>query len=303
MFAILWSSASTATKFALQSAQPLVIAQVRFAVAGLLMLLAAHAIYKRPLPDKKYFFPLAVYALLNITIYLGCYVIAMKYVTAGIGALAIATNPIYISFLSVFLLKKKLTTRVIIALIAGSFGVFFASLPLLSTAHVSVGGLLLLLFSMLSYSAGAIYFTTKNWGKMTILTINGWQTFLGGLFLLPFTVFSYHSDENHYNFLFWGNTLWLAIAVSIAAVQLWLWLLRINAVRAGLWLFLCPVTGLFIAAWLIHEPITYHTYLGLSAVIFGLILTEKFKRNGRTLKRSGSRSESLSVPEYNRPEN
>ncbi len=303
MFAILWSSASTATKFALQSAQPLIIAQVRFAVAGILMLIAAHLIYKRPLPEKKYFIPLSVYALLNITIYLGCYVIAMKYVTAGIGALAIATNPIYISFLSVFLLKKKLTTHVIIALIAGSFGVFFASLPLLSTAHVSVGGLLLLLFSMFSYSAGAIYFTAKDWGKMKILTINGWQTFLGGLFLLPFTVFTYHSSENHYDFLFWSNTLWLAIAVSIAAVQLWLWLLKINAVKAGLWLFLCPVTGLFIAAWLIQEPITYHTYLGLGAVVFGLVLTEKFKRNGRSFRKLKGKSPSVTHTDYSRIEN
>lgn len=278
LFAILWSSASTATKFALQSAQPLVIAQVRFAIAGILMLIFAHTIFKRPIPQTKYWIPLSIYALLNITIYLGCYVIAMKYVTAGIGALAIATNPIYISFLSVFFLKKKLTVRIIIALIAGSFGVFFASLPLLHTASVSTSGLLLLLFSMLSYSAGAIYFSSRDWGKMTLLTINGWQTFLGGIFLLPFTLLTYMPVENHYHTVFWINTFWLAVAVSIAAVQLWLWLLKINTVKAGLWLFLCPVSGLLIAAWLIHEPLTYHTYIGLSYVLFGLLLTETFRK-------------------------
>lgn len=37
VFAILWSSAATATKIALESAQPLVIAVTRFLVAGSLM--------------------------------------------------------------------------------------------------------------------------------------------------------------------------------------------------------------------------------------------------------------------------
>lgn len=274
------------------------IAQVRFAIAGLLMLAMAHLFYKRPVPRKKYFGPICIYALLNITIYIGCYVIAMDYVTAGIGALAIATNPIYISFLSVFFLKKRLTWRIGLALIAGSFGVVYASLPLLGMDSVSVPGLLLMLFSMLSYSAGAIYFSSKNWGSLTLLTINGWQTFLGGMFLLPFTVVSYNKGMNQFDSHFWVNTLWLAIPVSIIAVQLWLWLLKKNTVKAGLWLFLCPVTGLLIAAWLINEPLTFHTYAGLGLVILGLMLTETrrlMRANGKAEQKSPSGQPQISA--------
>lgn len=228
--------------------------------------------------------PLCIYALLNITIYLGCYVIAMKYVTAGIGALAIATNPIYISFLSVIFLKKKLSANILAALALGCFGVYYASLPLLGTASVSVGGLLLMLFSMLSYSVGAIYFSSRKWDGISLLAINGWQTFLGGIFLLPITLFFFRADGNHFDHIFWISTLWLAYAVSIAAVQLWLWLLRTNTVKAGLWLFLCPPFGLLIAAWLLDEPLTSYTYIGLAAVVAGLLLTEKLPTT--TIKRA-----------------
>lgn len=219
--------------------------------------------------------PICIYALLNITIYLGCYVIAMKYVTAGIGALAIATNPIYISFLSIIFLKKKLSPNILLALSLGCFGVYYASVPLLGTASVSVGGLLLMLFSMLSYSVGAIYFSSQKWEGISLLSINGWQTFLGGIFLLPVTLVFYHAGANHLDHIFWASTLWLAFAVSIAAVQLWLWLLQTNTVKAGLWLFLCPPFGLLIAAWLLHEPLTSYTYIGLAAVVAGLLFTEK----------------------------
>ena len=233
-FAFLWASASTATKIGLDAAQPLVIAQVRFAVAGVIMLLFAHVLGKQRLPSGKEWKYITIYGLLNITIYLGCYVIAMQHVTAGIGALAIATNPVFISFFSLFFLKKKLKANIFMALFLGTAGVVCASWPLLKDASITASGLILLLFSMLSYSVGAIYFSAKNWNHLDLLTINGWQTLIGGILLLPFTLWEYQESSNHFNFKFWGSVLWLAIPVSIFAVQLWLWLLKTNTVKAGL---------------------------------------------------------------------
>lgn len=275
---MLWASASTATKIALEEAQPLVIAQIRFAVASVIMLLLSHLVFKKPLPSGKEWKFLTIYGLLNITIYLGCYVIAMQNVTAGVGALAIATNPLFISFMSVFFLKKKLNANIIIGLFLGTAGVVFASWPLLQNAKITTGGLVLLLFSMLSYSVGAIYFSAKNPKTSDLLTINGWQTFIGGILLLPFTVFEYSKGLNEFRFKFWSGTLWLSVAVSIFAVQLWLWLLKTNTVKAGLWLFLCPVFGFAIAALFLNDQISSFTIIGVVLVMAGLFLAE---RNGR----------------------
>lgn len=281
LFAILWASASTATKLGLEEAQPLVIAQVRFAVAGSIMIFVAHFLLKSPLPQKKYWLPINIYGLLNITIYLGCYVVAMQNVTAGIGALAVATNPVFISFLFVIFLRKKLSLSVLMALLLGTAGVFYASWPLLQNAMMTTSGLLLILFSMLSYSVGAIYFSSKNWNHTSLLVLNGWQTFLGGIWLLPLTLIWYKAPANHYNSQFWWSTLWLAIPVSIFAVLLWLWLLSSNTIKAGLWLFLCPVFGFVIAAWLLDEPISSYTIIGLVLVIAGLLITQRGKLNYR----------------------
>ena len=259
-------------------AQPLVIAQIRFAIGGSIMLFIAHGVHKKKLPNAQQWKQITIYGLLNITIYLGCYVYAMQNVTAGVGALSIATNPVFISFLSIIFLRKKLKTPVIIALILGTAGVFYASWPLLQDATVTTPGLLLLLFSMLSYSVGAIYFSARNWGDLSILTINRWQTFIGGILLLPFTLFFYKADANNYNFVFWLSTLWLAVPVSIFAVQLWLWLLRINTVKAGLWLFLCPVFGFAIAAPILGDSISYYTIIGVLLVMAGLFIAQRSKQ-------------------------
>lgn len=239
------------------------------------MLLFAHVLSKQDLPKGKEWGQILIYGLLNITIYLGCYVIAMQHVTAGVGALAIATNPLFISFSSLFFLKKKLKSEVFVALLLGTLGVLIASWPLLKDASVTIPGLILLLFSMISYSVGAIYFSVKKWNNLSIVTINGWQTMIGGIFLLPFTLYEFRIKSNHFDLKFWGGTLWLAIFVSIFAIQLWLWLLKKNAVKAGLWLFLCPTFGFAIASVILNDVISGYTVVGVVLVMIGLFLSQR----------------------------
>jgi len=277
-FAFLWASAATATKIGLAVAQPLVIALMRFGVASGVMLLIAHVFLKHRLPVKKEWKQLLVYGLLNITLYLGLYVIAMQHITAGIGSLSIAANPVFISFLSVFFLKKRLKLAVVIAIVICTLGVVLAAWPLLTDAIVTPQGLLLLLLSMLFYSAGAIYFTSRQWNGLSLYVINGWQTFLGGLMLMPFTVYSYKGSLNSFNGSFWLSVLWLALPVSIAAVLLWLWLLQRDAVKAGLWLYLCPVFGFVQAALILGDSISAYTVVGVTLVLGGLLLAQKAGR-------------------------
>jgi len=274
LFAILWASASTGTKIGLGVAQPLVIAEMRFALAAFIMLFIAHILLKQRLPVGREWRQLMIYGLLNVSIYLGLYVVAMQNITAGIGALAVASNPVFISFISVFFLKKKLHYSIVLSLIICTVGVVCASWPLLGDATVSVQGLIILFLSMLSYSVGAIYFSSKQWNGLSLLMINGWQTLLGGLFLLPLALFFYKGSANHFNSKFWLSVSWLAVPVSIFAVQLWLWLLQLNAVRAGLWLFLCPLFGFIIAAWFLKDSISIYTIVGVLLVIIGLLLSK-----------------------------
>lgn len=275
LFSVFWASASTATKVSLEVAQPLVIAITRFSVAALIMLFYSHAIKKYRLPTGKEWTGIAIYGLLNITIYLGCYVIAMQEVTASIGAIATATNPVFISVISVLFLRKKLGWNIVLSLIICMAGVICAAWPLLGYASVTLKGLLILLFSMISYSLGAIYVSSQKWNNLSLITINGWQTLIGGIFLFPVGLYYYQPALNNLNYNFWSGVLWLAIPVSIFAAQLWLWLLKIDAIRAGFWLFLCPLFGALIAAIIVNESITGYTIIGILLVVTGLFFAKK----------------------------
>jgi probable blue pigment (indigoidine) exporter len=243
VFAMLWSSASVATKFGLQSAEPFVLFDVRFWIAGVLILLLATLQKGRLLPTRQEWGPLLIFAILNTALYLGLFVWAMREVTAWVGiGLGIA-------------------------------GVGLVTWPLLEGKLATPGGLALLAGSMLSYSVGSIYYASRSW-QLSRLAINGWQVLMAALLLLPITL-ALHHQPTQFDARFWLSIAWLVLPVSVAAVQLWLHLLKSNPVTASMWLFLCPIFGFLYASVLLHEPLTWHTAVGTLLVIGGLYIGQR----------------------------
>ncbi|MGH2642506.1 MAG: DMT family transporter [Chitinophagaceae bacterium] len=274
-FAILWSSASTATKIGLEVAQPFMIAIFRFFIAGTFMLLISHLILGNRIPSKKEWSHIMIYGFLNITLYLGCYVFAMQNVSAGLGSLAVAANPVFINILLVFWMGQKIKSSNLFSLLLCLAGVLIAAWPLLHDSLATVPGILILLTGMVAYSAGAIYYSKVKWNGLNNLTINAWQTLFGGLFLLPVMLLTYKSGKNVFDARFFKAVCWLAFMVSLCAVQIWLYLLKNHLEKGFYWLFLCPVSGFIIAAFFTHEPLGWLTAMGVALVIAGLYLTLK----------------------------
>ncbi|WP_420152673.1 DMT family transporter [Siphonobacter sp.] len=273
LFAALWSSASVAAKFGLQSAEPMLLFDIRYFGAGILLLTYALGVEKQRLPQGKEWLQIATFGLLNTVVYLSLFVFAMKQVAAGIGSLAIALNPLLISVLSAFWTGQKVASKQWTAIALGMAGVALATYPLLQNSFATPQGLLLLFLSMLSYSVATIYFSGIDW-KLSRSSINGWQTLMAGLICLPL-VFVFHEKPNLFDTRFWASEVWLTIFVSVLAVQLWLKLLHTDAVRASLFLFLCPVFGFAYATFLLGEPFSWYTGLGTVLVLVGLWMGQK----------------------------
>jgi drug/metabolite transporter (DMT)-like permease len=268
-----------ATKIGITAADPLVLANVRFLLAGTLMLTFAYVLRKSKqyaLPKSAEWRHLAIFALLNTTIYLGCFVLAMKEVSAGIGSLSTATSPLFIMLISAIWLKRALRWYEITGVILGLAGVALATYPLLEDSHASIRGLAILLTGMISVSIATVYYSQVKW-KLPNVVINGWQVLLGGLMLLPFTAFTARSGATHLTLPFWGAVFWLIVPVSIIALQLWFYLVKLDAVRASFWLFLCPIFGFVYSSLLLHEPVTVYTFAGTALVIGGLYLAQREK--------------------------
>lgn len=272
-FAALWASAGTAGKLGLQSAEPLFLFTFRFMVAGGLMVAYTHLVSKDRLPAGREWKNLGIFGLFNTALYLGIFISALQYLTAGITALAIALNPLIMSILSSRVLRRKVRPAEWAGIFIGLVGVAIATWPLLESEHVSPGGFALLLFAMVTYSVGSIFYSSVSW-QLARLTINGWQVLLGGLMLLPFAIV-FHQGGNRMDLNFWLAEFWLILPVSVVSMQLWLVLLRDDAVKASLWLFLCPIFGLSISIWLLDDPFSWHTAVGTIMVMAALAIGQR----------------------------
>lgn len=271
LFASLWASASVATKVGLRSGEPLVITNLRFFLAGALMLLWAHVIRRHRWPQRDEWGPLTLYGALNCTIYLAAFALAMREVTAGVGTLAVGLSPLLIGLLSALWLRKPVSIKMAAGLLLGVLGVALAAWPALQQAQATPRGVATLTFGIVSYSVGNVYYAGRTWALPRI-AINGWQVFLAAVLLLPVTLLTSTWEHNHFDRDFWISVGWLAIPVSIGAVSMWLYLLKIDPVKASMWLFVCPLLGFLYAYLLLGEPFTVFAMGGTGLVISGLYL-------------------------------
>jgi probable blue pigment (indigoidine) exporter len=278
IFAMLWASAAVATKIGITASHPLVLANIRFFIAGILVLLFAYVIQgaKNRLPKGVEWRNLLIFSLLNTTIYLGAYVTAMKEVSAGIGSLSTATSPLFILLMSAVWMRRKLRWQEIAGIAMGFCGVAMATWPLLQDAHTTIKGLLILLGGMVSVSIATVFYARVKW-ELSSVVINGWQVLMGGLCLLPLTLFTADLHATQWTLTFWGPVFWLILPVSIISMQLWFHLIRIDAVKASIWLFLCPIFGFVYSHFLLGEPLTAFTFAGTALVIAGLYLAQRKK--------------------------
>jgi drug/metabolite transporter (DMT)-like permease len=279
LFAMLWASASVATKFGILSAPPLVLGNLRFFIAGFVLLGFCYLISR----DKQYRLPtysewkqLSIFGFLNTTVYLGLYVYAMKYTAAGIGSLATSTNPLIIVLLSSWLMGRKPAKEEIFSIIIGMAGIGLATYPLLKSSNTSILGVTVLMISMIAVSFASVYYARVKWTLPNLL-INGWQVALGGIFLLPFTVAMSDFSTIQFDNRLIYSVLWLSLSVSVVGLICWFYLLKIDTVKASLWLFLCPLFGFFYAWWLLDEPITIYTIAGTLLVVTGLYIGQRRK--------------------------
>ena len=241
-------------------------------MAGILVLSFSYLLKKGEayrLPTQNEWKQLALFGFLNTTLYLGIYVYAMKYASAGIGSLAVSTNPLIMVLLSSWWLKRRPKTKEWLGIVLGMGGVAVATYPLLADSFTTIEGVTLLLISMIAVSAASVYYATVKW-ELPNLLINGWQVFLGGVFLLPATLAFSDFSKTVWDSTFWFPVLWLSLAVSVVGLICWFHLLRIDTVKASMWLFLCPLFGFFFAWWLMNEPVTLYTVVGTVLVIGGL---------------------------------
>lgn len=276
-YILLWSSAFIATKIGVTHSPPLTLLATRFLVAGLLMAILAW-IWKLPRPRGwGAWGRLAFFGLLNSALYLGCNYVALRFLSAGMGTIISATNPLLLTLIAPFALHERLTRWRILGLILGFGGVLFVMGARLNGQERldTPGGMLLSFIGVLCF-IGATIFYKRYPPREHPFVVNAVQLAAAGLVLVPFAVLFEHPEQIRIDPPLVWSFLYLVLVISIGASLLWFWLLkRGDASVVSSYYFLTPIAGLALAALLLGEPFGLRDALGLVAVAAGIALINR----------------------------
>ena len=173
----IWGTTYLVTTELLPPGRPLLAAVIRALPAGLLLV----AITRR-LPKGDWWWRSLVLGALNIGVFFALLFVGAYRLPGGVAATVGAVQPLLVVLLSAGLLGERLSTRTLLAAVAGVAGV--SLLVLRADARLDAIGVAAALGGAAVMAAGVVL--SKRWqSPAPLLATTGWQLVAGGLLLLP----------------------------------------------------------------------------------------------------------------------
>jgi drug/metabolite transporter (DMT)-like permease len=262
-----------AIRVAVATVPPFFAAGVRFVLAGAI-LFGYVLICRVPLPTLIEWRNLAASALLLFVPAYGGLFWAEKTVPSGIAAAMVATIPVWMALMEVFVLKQtKLRWQLMASLVCGVGGVALLTLKGMSGGSHSLAPYLVMTMSQISWSIGTLMTKNMQLPSSKILS-SGAQMGLGGSMLLvlsaaagewrPLPAVSVEAGV---------AILYLTVAGSVVAFTAYVWLLgHLPATTVGSYAYVNPVVALALGYWFGHETLDWRVFLGTILVLIGVVL-------------------------------
>ena len=200
----------------------------------------------------------------------------LKYSTASISAVVIATIPVFTPFAAWFMIREKVSRLNIAGIMISFTGILVMLIrPNFSFATDPLGVILLLLavVSAVIYSI-LLKRLTKHYTPVNIIA---WQNLLGVIFFLPLFILL---DFGEFIAVVPDRRLLIAlfslaiIASSVAYVLFATTIKHIGVSRANVYGNLIPVTTVIAAYFILDEIFTGRKVLGIVIVILGVFITQ-----------------------------
>ena len=273
-FSCLWAAAFVGVKIALRSSPPLFLMAFRFLAAGTILLGWARVTGRRLPATPAEWGPLVALGLLNNALYLGLSAVALRHVSAGMGAVLASTNPLILAVAATWLLGERLTAVRVAGLLTSFGGVLWIMRSRMGD-HDRLGGMALLLVAILFLVAGTILFKRLR-PRHDLVVVNGAQLLAAGVALAGPSLVLEPLGLVRFTTSFLAAQAFLVLGVSCLGMGIWFWLLRSgDATRASSYFFLNPVLGLLLGAVLLGEPLRLPDFAGSAAVGLGIYVVQR----------------------------
>jgi len=272
-----WGSTFLAIRVGVREVPPLILAAVRFSIAGLALYAWISARGEKQ-PTAREWRSASLLGLIIFVFDYGLLFWSEQRVPSGVAAVMLATIPVFMALSEIiFLRTQRLMLRLVVALLIGIFGVavLMAHSLNLGGAPVDKLGALALIFASISWSIASI-FSRKLPLPPSKLMSSAAQMLTGGILL---TILAAALGEFH-NFhpavvsrAVWLSLLYLIVAGSIIGFTAYVWLLHHESpTKVGTYAYVNPIVAVLVGYFLGGEELTTRTILGSLCILVSVIV-------------------------------
>lgn len=279
LLAALWGSSFVATRAALPYVPPVLLAALRFDIAGVLML--GYAIVSadqwRP-TSRTGWLEVAIGGLLFIAAHHALLFIGQQYVTSAVASVIISLDPVLAAVFSGYLLTDEhVTVTEVIGIAFGVFGTTLIANPFTqSLGGADVRGVLFVFLAAAAFALGAVL-TKRYRTAMPVQSMQAWMMLIGAAML---NITSAALPGESVVSVTWSPVAIAAlgylsvVAAGVGYLIYFMLLDRIGPIQINLIGYVAPIFAAVNGWLLLGEPITTPIVLGFIVITTGFAIAK-----------------------------
>lgn len=283
---LIWGSTYLAIKYAIETLPTFLMAGVRFLVAGSILYTAARFSSGYEKPKAVHWRTSLIVGTLLLGIGNGAVVLAEHYISSGMTALLIASNPFWMVMLGwLFMGRGKPGYRVAIGLLIGFIGVTLLILGRPQSAETGGNaqflGIFLVILATVGWAFGSLYGGKAPTAKSNVLA-SGMQMLSGGAVLMLVSLVSGEWQTFDYravSSVSWIALVYLIFVGALVAYTAYSWLMQ-NASPSMLstYAYVNPAVAVFLGWAIAGETLTGQMLVGAAIIVASVMLITMQKK-------------------------
>lgn len=274
-----WGSTFLAIRVGVRAVPPLVLASMRFFVAGI-VLFAWMRLKGTPSPTRREWLAASVLAVCIFVVDYGLLFWAEQRVPSGIAAVMLATIPVFMTLSEIiFLRTQRLTFRLALALLVGIGGVSVLVSHSLSRSFgelpIDPKGAIALVIAAISWSIASALTRKLPLPESKVMS-SGAQMLAGGIMLAVIAAIFGEFRGFHPQTVSrgaWFALAYLIVAGSIVGFTAYVWLIHHESpTKVGTYAYVNPVVAVALGYFLGGEAVGPRTLLGTFLVLISVIV-------------------------------
>ena len=274
---LLWSTAFAVVKIGLVYCPPMLLAGVRFILAGLLLIPFCGGVKTYFKSTRSAFKTIVKVSLFQTFLLYSLFFWGMSLVPGSTGAIVTGSTPLITAVAAhIFLKDDKLYLKKAIFIFSGMLGIILISIEkkfIIGTSFKDLAGIIILLGATFASSMGNIVVAADK-SKIKPITLNSAQMGMGGFMLLLLSFLLEGSPKITITGQFIFSLLWLAF-ISAAGFSIWFYLIkgeRVKVSNLNMWKFIMPIFGSLISWILIkNDSPTVLSVIGMLIVALSVL--------------------------------